>query len=274
MSREPWAGWRPAIFARYAKVIPNLQDRPDIGHVEDNTLSAKKVIAAKPDLVLMSDWGFSSMKTQMEPIAAEGIPIVVIDYNAHDLGRHLASTRAIGKVMGTEARAEGGPPCSAANASSWMATSSSSLSRSSHATDFTRAIKKFWVVGVDQDQKRKNRPKAVFHISLGKQEKLERVKGVEPLTPTLARLCSTPELHPHPYRHALPIRRSLNANAAAWQVHFSCQLTSAGLPWALPALGSASNCRQRCLVLPCRRSAPDAGISLWQDPRAPSRISE
>ena len=29
-------------------------------------------------------------------------------------------------------------------------------------------------------------------------EGLERAKGFEPSTPTLARLCSTPELHPHP----------------------------------------------------------------------------
>ncbi len=28
--------------------------------------------------------------------------------------------------------------------------------------------------------------------------KLERAKGFEPSTPTLARLCSTPELRPHP----------------------------------------------------------------------------
>ena len=30
------------------------------------------------------------------------------------------------------------------------------------------------------------------------QKKLERAKGFEPSTPTLARSCSTPELHPHP----------------------------------------------------------------------------
>jgi hypothetical protein len=30
-------------------------------------------------------------------------------------------------------------------------------------------------------------------------EKLERAKGFEPSTPTLARSCSTPELHPHPW---------------------------------------------------------------------------
>jgi hypothetical protein len=32
------------------------------------------------------------------------------------------------------------------------------------------------------------------------QDTLERAKGFEPSTPTLARLCSTPELHPHPHR--------------------------------------------------------------------------
>ena len=33
---------------------------------------------------------------------------------------------------------------------------------------------------------------------------LERAKGFEPSTPTLARLCSTPELHPHPREFARP----------------------------------------------------------------------
>jgi hypothetical protein len=34
----------------------------------------------------------------------------------------------------------------------------------------------------------------------GRPSTLERAKGFEPSTPTLARLCSTPELHPHPRR--------------------------------------------------------------------------
>jgi ABC-type Fe3+-hydroxamate transport system substrate-binding protein len=106
MSRAPWEGWRPAIFSRYAKVIPNLQAMPDVGHIEDNSFSAEKVIASKPDVVLMSEWGYSTAKVQMAQIEAANIPVVVIDYNAQSLERHLASTRAMGKVMGTEARAE------------------------------------------------------------------------------------------------------------------------------------------------------------------------
>jgi iron complex transport system substrate-binding protein len=106
ISRAPWEGWRPAIFKRYAAVIPNLQSMPDVGHSEDGTFSAEKVIALRPDVVFMAEWTYKSLQTVREQIEAVGIPIVVIDYNAQLLERHLSSTRVLGKVMGTEARAE------------------------------------------------------------------------------------------------------------------------------------------------------------------------
>lgn len=106
ISRAPWEGWRPAIFSRYKAVIPNLAAMPDIGNSDDNNLSVEKIIALKPDVFLVADWTFKSLKENAEKIEAAGIPIVVIDYNAQLLERHLASTRALGKVMGTEARAE------------------------------------------------------------------------------------------------------------------------------------------------------------------------
>ncbi len=57
-------------------------------------------------MLLMSDWGYRAAKTQIEQIEGAGIPVVVIDYNAQLLERHLASTRALGKITGREARAE------------------------------------------------------------------------------------------------------------------------------------------------------------------------
>src|SRR4051794_25155758 len=54
---------------------------------------------------------------------------------------------------------------------------------------------------------------------------LERAKGFEPSTPTLARSCSTTELHPHPLRLAAAMRRQraelcqmrpVNATGAKW----------------------------------------------------------
>src|SRR4029079_1305446 len=48
---------------------------------------------------------------------------------------------------------------------------------------------------------------------------LERAKGFEPSTPTLARLCSTPELHPHPreVRTAAAASQSYAKERRAWQ---------------------------------------------------------
>jgi ABC-type Fe3+-hydroxamate transport system substrate-binding protein len=56
--------------------------------------------------MFMAEWTFKSVQTAREQIEAAGIPVVVIDYNAQLLERHLASTRVMGQVMGTQARAE------------------------------------------------------------------------------------------------------------------------------------------------------------------------
>lgn len=106
ISRAPWEGWRPVIFNRYKAVIPSLAEMPDIGNSDDNNFSVEKVIGLKPDVLILAEWTYSSLKDGKSQIEAAGIPIVVIDYNAQLLERHLASTRALGKVMGQEARAE------------------------------------------------------------------------------------------------------------------------------------------------------------------------
>lgn len=106
LSRAPWESWRPVIFNRYKAVIPNLATLPDIGNADENTFSAEKVIALKPDVFFLAAWMFNALKGAEKQIEAAGIPLVVIDYNAQTLEGHLASTRAFGKVMGAEARAE------------------------------------------------------------------------------------------------------------------------------------------------------------------------
>ena len=46
----------------------------------------------------------------------------------------------------------------------------------------------------------------VIFVFVLDREKLERAKGFEPSTPTLARLCSTPELHPlNPHRSGVVV---------------------------------------------------------------------
>lgn len=106
ISKTGWAGWRSGNWSRYIEAIPNLKDMPDVGFTDDNTFSAEKVIALKPDVVILPEWSYSALGPAAEQFAAAGIPIVVVDYNAQTLAKHLASTRVLGAVMGSGARAE------------------------------------------------------------------------------------------------------------------------------------------------------------------------
>lgn len=106
MSRAPWESWRPAVYAEYLKAIPVLASIPDTGDIEDQSFAAEKVIAVRPDVLVLSNWGFETAKAQVERVQQAGIPVVVLDYHAQDLAKHLASTRALGRLFGTEARAE------------------------------------------------------------------------------------------------------------------------------------------------------------------------
>ncbi|MCF1464353.1 ABC transporter substrate-binding protein [Agrobacterium vitis] len=106
LSLSPWKDWRPNQFAAYEKALPKLASIPDIGSTEDNTFSIEKVIAAKPDLLILAAWSYDALGEGTKQLEAAGIPIVTLDYNAQTVEKHVASTLALGKLMGTQDRAE------------------------------------------------------------------------------------------------------------------------------------------------------------------------
>ncbi len=103
--RTMWTDWRPSTFKRYLVPIPRLASMPDVGSTDDNTFSVEKVIALRPDLVVLPDWSFQNLGDQVRQMEALGIPVMVIDYNAQIPARHIASTLAIGAVTGNQDRA-------------------------------------------------------------------------------------------------------------------------------------------------------------------------
>ncbi len=105
-SRALWADWRPSWFRRYLQPLPQLATLTDIGQTEDGSFSMEKVIALRPDVLLLSQWGYEALKDQMGQLDAVGIPYVIIDYNAQVPGQHMASTRALGIVTGQPERGE------------------------------------------------------------------------------------------------------------------------------------------------------------------------
>ena len=100
-----WADWRPSVFRRYQVPIPRLASLPDVGNTDDNSFSLERVLSLRPDLVILAEWSFSTLGTQVQQLEALGIPVLVIDLNAEIPARHVASTLALGIATGNEERA-------------------------------------------------------------------------------------------------------------------------------------------------------------------------
>jgi ABC-type Fe3+-hydroxamate transport system substrate-binding protein len=103
--RTLWTDWRPSTFKRYLVPIPRLANLPDVGNTDDNSFSLEKVLALRPDLVVMAEWSFTSLPEAVRQLEALGIPVLVIDYNAEIPARHIASTLALGVATGQQERA-------------------------------------------------------------------------------------------------------------------------------------------------------------------------
>lgn len=106
LSRGPWADWRPGQWEVYTKAFPQLKDLPDVGNTENSTMSIEAAIAANPDLVILAAWQYDALGESVGQFDTAGIPVLVLDYNAQTLEKHLASTRALGAALGAEERAE------------------------------------------------------------------------------------------------------------------------------------------------------------------------
>ena len=105
-SKAVWTDWTPASWEVYSKALPKLKELADVGEVEVGTFSVEKVLALKPDLVVLADWQWQAIEDDLEPLAKAGIPVVVLDYNKEQLPLHLESTRILGEITGQPERAK------------------------------------------------------------------------------------------------------------------------------------------------------------------------
>ncbi|GAB3488374.1 ABC transporter substrate-binding protein [Marinomonas epiphytica] len=104
MSKYIWQA-RSANWQMYLQHRPSLDDIPGIGRVDTKTFSIEKVIALNPDLIMLADWQYKGLGSDIERLESAGINVLVVDYNAQTLERHLKSTRLIGTITGQEDRA-------------------------------------------------------------------------------------------------------------------------------------------------------------------------
>lgn len=64
------------------------------------------MIAARPDLVILAAWSYEALGESVKQFDDAGIPVVTLDYNAQSVEKHVASTLALGTLMGTQDRAQ------------------------------------------------------------------------------------------------------------------------------------------------------------------------
>ncbi|MFT3691047.1 ABC transporter substrate-binding protein [Paenirhodobacter sp.] len=83
-----------------------MEQLPDVGEVEAGTFSVEKLLALNPEVAVLAEWQYMALGPDVDRIEEAGIKVVVVDYNAETLERHLASTRLFGEITGQTARAE------------------------------------------------------------------------------------------------------------------------------------------------------------------------
>lgn len=105
ISRDAWEGWRNLQWQAYTKAVPEIEDIADIGEIYAGTFSIETALAAKPDVAILAEWQFTALEDVIDKLEAAGVPVVVADYNAQTVDKHVASTKLIGSVMGAEERA-------------------------------------------------------------------------------------------------------------------------------------------------------------------------
>lgn len=105
ISRGAWEKKVPMNWQLHVAHRPALEQLPDVGEVETQSFSVEKVLSLNPDLVVLTDWQFQALPDEVARLEKAGIPVVVIDYNAQTLERHVASTLLLGEVTGQQDRA-------------------------------------------------------------------------------------------------------------------------------------------------------------------------
>lgn len=105
ISREFWEKFNPGSWALYSEKISTLKTIGDIGNVNTGTFSFEKTLALKPDVVVLADWQYEALKSEMPRFEKAGIPVVVVDFNAQTVERHTRSAEIFGAVAGTPERA-------------------------------------------------------------------------------------------------------------------------------------------------------------------------
>jgi iron complex transport system substrate-binding protein len=109
-----WAGDAGANRFQLAPVrrkFPGIDRVPVVGRDSLETMSMESVLAARPDVVILSRydafrWAAPSSNPALQKLDAAGIPVVVVDFYLDPPANTEPSIRLLGRLLGRDAQAE------------------------------------------------------------------------------------------------------------------------------------------------------------------------
>jgi len=102
ISRDAWEGWRNSQWTRYVAANPKIETLIDVGEVDGGSFSIETAVAARPDVAIFAAWQYNALGDAVAKLEAADIPVVVADFNAQTVEKHVASTMMLGALLGGE----------------------------------------------------------------------------------------------------------------------------------------------------------------------------
>jgi len=96
------------LHAAYRRRFPALDAVPAIGGTAGSSISAERMLAVAPDLVLFSAWQASSTENQalLRALEEAGVPVAFVDFFLRPLDNTAPSLRLLGDWLGVRDQAE------------------------------------------------------------------------------------------------------------------------------------------------------------------------
>ena len=106
VAADHWETARIGEYRVFTDAFPAIKSLPSVGGYHDNLIDAEKILALKPDVLILSIGKFKDNSQRIPLLESAGIAVLVVDYHAMTAENHALSTRLIGRLTGTEDRAE------------------------------------------------------------------------------------------------------------------------------------------------------------------------
>ena len=99
ITADGWESTRYAEYIRFTEAFPMLKKIPSIGGYHDDILNTERILAIKPDVLLLGVTQYAQNAQRLHLLEKAGIAVIVLDYHAMTLQNHVKSTQILGQLL-------------------------------------------------------------------------------------------------------------------------------------------------------------------------------